>query len=87
MWVYLLFLVSAIAVGAFGWRAAGREAPAEPAPAGAELRGLDQSSVRAGLESGIERLAPRVTRVEVVPEGDLVLLALDPAQVHLAAVL
>ena len=35
VWVYLLFLVSAIAVGAFGWRAAGREAPAEPAPAGA----------------------------------------------------
>src|SRR5215212_570193 len=32
----------------------------------------------------LQRLAPRVAGVEVVPEGDVV-LALDPAQVHLTA--
>ena len=45
-------------------------------------------SGRLALISGrVERLAARIARVQVVPEGDPVLLALDPAQVHLAAVL
>jgi hypothetical protein len=35
VWVYLLFLLSTLAMGALGWRAAGRQAPAQPAPAGA----------------------------------------------------